>query len=169
LEQATGQLAKATPNSAGPWGHGRADPQKLAATPRHASCSVARMRTRLDCPTDLRPDDRLKLLRFAASFLWADLTIAEPERTFLLALADELDVVDEAARALIERPPSAEEVDPARVDASLAGAVRDVALRAIAADGHVAKKEMQMFHLLDALLPRELTPPSPPEPRPPPR
>ena len=112
------------------------------------------MLTRPDCHTALPPSARLKLLRFAASFLWADLVIEETERAFLLRLANELDVADEAARALVERPPSADEIDPARVGASLAGAVRDVALRAIAADGHVAPKEMQMFHLLDALLPR---------------
>ena len=111
------------------------------------------MLSRPYCPA-LAPAERLKLLRFAASFLWADFVIADSERAFLLRLAGELDGDDDAARALIDRPPAAEEIDPARVEASLAGAVRDVALRAIAADGHVAPKEMEMFHLLDALLPR---------------
>lgn len=97
--------------------------------------------------------EKLKLLRFAASFLWADLDIAEAERTFLLDLAAELDVGRADAHALLERPPAADEVDPARVHPLLADAVRAVALRAIAADGVVAPKEMQLFDLLDVLLP----------------
>lgn len=107
------------------------------------------MLTRPVCHTE-----KLKLLRFAASFLWADLTIEDAERTFLLELASELDVHRADADALLARPPSADEVDPARVPAPLADAVRAVALRAIAADGVVAPKEMELFDLLDALLPR---------------
>lgn len=106
------------------------------------------MLTRPVCHTE-----RLKLLRFAASFLWADLAIAESERTFLLELATELEIARADAQSLLERPPSPDDVDPARVGPRLAGAVRAVALRAIAADGLVAPKEMQLFDLLDALLP----------------
>ena len=106
------------------------------------------MLTRPVCHTE-----KLKLLRFAASFLWADLDIADAERDFLLELADELDVGGADARALLERPPRADDVDPARVPPFLADAVRAVALRAIAADGVIAPKEMQLFELLDALLP----------------
>lgn len=106
------------------------------------------MLTRPVCHTE-----RMKLLRFAASFLWADLDIADAERTFLLELAAELDIARADAHALLDRPPTADEVDPARVDPFLADAIRAVALRAIAADGKVEPKEMQLFDLLDALLP----------------
>lgn len=107
------------------------------------------MLTRPVCHTE-----KLKLLRFAASFLWADLAIADAERRFLLELASELDVGRADADALLERPPTADEVDPARVHPLLADAVRSVALRAIAADGVIARKEIALFDLLDALLPR---------------
>jgi hypothetical protein len=107
------------------------------------------MLTRPECHTE-----KLQLLRFAASFLWADLTVANSERAFMLDLANELEVDAQAALALLARPPSADDVDPARVPTALANSVRTVALRAIAADGHVAPEEMTMFHLLDELLPR---------------
>ena len=96
---------------------------------------------------------KLQLLRFAASFLWADLHVGEDERTFLLELADELGIDEATARALAMRPPQPDDVDPFRVDAALADGIRSVALRAIAADGRVLPKEMEMFDLLDELLP----------------
>jgi uncharacterized membrane protein YebE (DUF533 family) len=94
-------------------------------------------------------------LRFAASFLWADLAIDARERAFLESLADELGVPDGRAVTahLLAAPPPPEVVDPARVRPDLAHAVRAVALRAIAADGHVAEREMDLFDVLDELLP----------------
>ena len=100
--------------------------------------------------------DRTKVLRFAASFLWADLELADSERRFLTELAREL-AVDDAPRevaGLLDRPPVPEDVDPAEVHPAMADVVRHAALRAIAADGRVAKAEMTMFELLDDLLPR---------------
>jgi hypothetical protein len=54
---------------------------------------------------------------------------------------------------LLAVPPRAEDVDPTRVSPALAGAVREVALRAIASDGQVLPREMELFDLLDELLP----------------
>ena len=98
--------------------------------------------------------EKLQLLKFAASFLWADLEVANTERAFMAALAVELEVDEAAALALLDRPPTPDDVDPARVPRSLANAIRTVALRAIAADGRVEPKEMQLFDLLDELLPK---------------
>jgi hypothetical protein len=106
----------------------------------------------LTCPD--RHSEKLQLLRFASSFLWADLEVEKSERAFMLELARELDVTEADALELLECPPVADDVDPARVSRSLAASVRAIALRAIAADGRVAPAEMQMFHLLDELLPR---------------
>jgi hypothetical protein len=99
---------------------------------------------------------RLMVLRFAASFLWADLVLLESERVFLARLAKELGVVPHARREideLLARPPMPEDVDPNGVSPALAAEVRRAALRAIAADGEVARAEMRLFHLLDELLP----------------
>lgn len=98
--------------------------------------------------------DRLQVLRFAASFVWADLEVRAPERRFLSHLADELAVDRTELPRLLALPPTAEEIDPASVSRAAAVAVRSAALRAIASDGHVDAAEMTMFELLDDLLPR---------------
>lgn len=101
--------------------------------------------------------DRLCVLRFAASFLWADLQVDLAEHAFFLALAGELGVSGPALPdviAMLRTPPEPEEIDPTRVSPQLAATVRDVALRAIASDGRVAPREMELFDLLDELLPR---------------
>jgi len=147
-------MAQASLNLAGPYGHGDEAAEKPWWPLRHASCSVACMLTRPVCHTDLSVVARLQLLRFAASFVWADLDVADTERRFVLGLARELALDDATARALLDRPPPPQDVDPTRIDPSLADAVRAISLRAIAADGRVHGSEMAMFDLLDELLPR---------------
>jgi hypothetical protein len=142
-------VARANLNLAGPGARRAQLFGIMRARFRHASCCVAGM---LTCPD--RHSEKLQLLRFASSFLWADLEVANSERAFMLELASELEVDEDDALALLGRPPCADDVDPSRVSRSLAASVRTVALRAIAADGRVAPSEMQMFHLLDELLPR---------------
>ena len=100
--------------------------------------------------------DRLCLLRFAASFLWADLSIDLAEHAFFNDLARELGVPQTELPSILEllaKPPEAEDVDPTRVSPTLARTVREVALRAIASDGRVLPREMELFDLLDELLP----------------
>jgi hypothetical protein len=101
--------------------------------------------------------DRLCLLRFAATFLWADLDVDLAEHAFFLDLARELGVSRGALPAVVDMlssPPAPEHIDPTRVSPALARAVRDVALRAIASDGRVLPREMELFDLLDELLPQ---------------
>jgi hypothetical protein len=94
-------------------------------------------------------------LRFAASFVWADLDVRDGERAFLRAIAAEMGLTDpEDVERLLRHPPRPETVDPVSVPASLAALVREVALRAIAADGEVEDREMELWDLLDVLLPR---------------
>jgi uncharacterized membrane protein YebE (DUF533 family) len=106
-------------------------------------------------PACISPVDRTRILRFAAAFLWADIEPVESERRFLADLAYELGVDDapDMVAALLKRPPTPEDVDPNGVRANVADIVRQAALRAIAADGHVDSTEMAMFELLDDLLP----------------
>lgn len=106
--------------------------------------------------------DSLTVLRFAATFVWADREVADSERRFLAELARELAVGDAAlVDGLLEAPPAPVEVDPSRVPPALADVVRHVALRAIAADGRVERAEMRLFEILDDLLPREHRQPMP--------
>jgi hypothetical protein len=103
----------------------------------------------------LSTPDRATVLRFAASFLWADLAVVPAERRFLHALARELDPdgATSEIEELLARPPAADDVDPGAVRAAVADVVRHAVLRAIAADGRVDPDEMQLFELLDELLP----------------
>jgi hypothetical protein len=108
-------------------------------------------------PLPMPTTDRLCLLRFAATFLWADLDVDLAEHAFFLDLARELGVTRRALPGVIDMlssPPAPEHIDPTRVSPALARAVRDVALRAIASDGRVLPREMELFDLLDELLPQ---------------
>jgi hypothetical protein len=106
----------------------------------------------------LLSDDRLCVLRFASTFLWADLEVDLAEHAFFLDLASELGVPEGALPSvlddLLSSPPEAEDIDPTRVSPALAATVRNVALRAIASDGRVLPREMELFDLLDELLPQ---------------
>lgn len=95
----------------------------------------------------------LCLLRFAATFVWADLHVADAEHAFLHALARELGVAPAPVAELLASPPDPSEIDPTAVPPELARRVRDVALRAIASDGRVEPSELALFDLLDELLP----------------
>ncbi len=108
-------------------------------------------------PLPLLSTDRLCLLRFAATFLWADLEVDLAEHAFFLDLARELGVPRGSLPRVVDMldsPPAAEDIDPTRVSPALAATVRNVALRAIASDGRVLPREMELFDLLDELLPQ---------------
>ena len=104
----------------------------------------------------LSEQDRLRLLRIAAAFVWADFEVADTERSFLAELARALDVDDPATTVelLLDRPPAENDIDPSAVRPAAADVMRQVALHAIAADGRVDEEELEMFDLLDDLLPR---------------
>jgi hypothetical protein len=105
----------------------------------------------------LAEDERLRVLRFAATFLWADLELDLAEHAFFVDLASELGVPDCALDSVVElltSPPEPEDIDPTLVSPALAATVRNVALRAIASDGRVLPREMELFELLDELLPQ---------------
>jgi hypothetical protein len=100
--------------------------------------------------------DRLCILRFAATFLWTDLSVDLAEHAFFLSLARELGVPAASLPTVAEMlasPPKPEEIDPTRISPTLAATVRAVALRAIASDGRATAREMALFDLLDELLP----------------
>lgn len=105
----------------------------------------------------LTSDGSLQVLRFAATFLWADGVFGDEEQSLLLDFARELGVPPESFPAILELlvvPPFPEEVDPQRVGRALAARIRSVALQAIARRGRVGEKQMRLFDLLDQLLPK---------------
>lgn len=104
---------------------------------------------------DLTQDDRLRLMKFVCSFAWADLRVAEPERSFVQKLvrklklsADEKEQVEE----WLELPPPAEELDPAQIPASHRALFLSTAREMIEADGEVSEEELENLELLSLLL-----------------
>ena len=99
--------------------------------------------------------DRLRLMRFVCSFAWADHQVRERERAFILRLSKRLHLTPDELSAVegwLEKPPSADELDPAQVPLKhrslLLTAVRGV----IGADGHVDPDEAESLELLEELL-----------------
>lgn len=102
----------------------------------------------------LSREDRLRLMRFVCSFVWADLEVKDKERAYVHKLVKRLHLEDD--RAEIEKwlkvPPRPEEVDPAQVPREHRQIFLDAAREVIAADGHVDPEESENLRLLEALL-----------------
>ena len=98
-------------------------------------------------------DERLLLLKFICSFVWADLEVDDAERLFVWDLvrqaglhADEERLVQEWLRS----PPA--DVDPAQVPAQHRRLFVEAAREAIEANGRVSEPERETLELLDQLL-----------------
>ena len=104
---------------------------------------------------DLDRKDRLRLLKFACSFAWADLEVHPQERAFVLRLVRRLGLDEQDERQVVqwlEVPPPPESVDPTDIPAEH----RKVFLAAIdgviAADGEVQPEERESLRVLEQLL-----------------
>ncbi len=103
----------------------------------------------------LNKSDRMRLMRFVCSFAWADLEIQKEERAFVGKLVKQLDLDEDERReveAMLQRPPKAEDVDPARVPLQHRELFLDAVRAVIAADGSIAPEEHESFELFEALL-----------------
>ena len=92
----------------------------------------------------LSREERLRLLRFVASFAWADLTVRDEERAF----------VAEDARAVagwLAVPPSPDDVDPTEVPHVHRRLFGEAAREVVLADGEVAPEEREYLKLLELL------------------
>jgi uncharacterized tellurite resistance protein B-like protein len=102
-------------------------------------------------------DDRMRLMKFVCAFAWADLDIADQERSFVhrISLLLDLDAEDRAQVAeWMELPPSAEELDPAEVPPAHRRLFLELARDLIHADGDVSEVERENLHLLEQLFGR---------------
>jgi len=102
----------------------------------------------------LSPFERFEILRLAACAIWADQEVAPAERTYLDALARELEIDGAAADDLLSFPQALEDVAPESVSPAAARRARSAVLGAIAADREIRDDEMDFFFVLDARLPR---------------
>src|SRR4051794_31564590 len=103
----------------------------------------------------LKPKDRLRLMKFVCSFVWADLEVKESERKFVTSMVKKLKL-DELEKAQVQRwlevPPRAEEVDPTQIPPEHRQMFLDTVRDAITADGEVAPDEWENLALFEQLL-----------------
>ena len=103
----------------------------------------------------LTSEDRLRLMKFVCSFVWADLEVNESERKFVTRMAKKLhlDAPESAlVQAWLQVPPRAEDVDPTTIPREHRQMFLDTIRDVIAADGEVAEDEWENLALFEQLL-----------------
>ena len=102
----------------------------------------------------LTREDRLRLLEFVCSFVWADLEVKAEERAFVhrmvvtLGLKDEVEQVEK----WLKRPPPAEEVDPTTVPRAHRELFLHAAKATFNSDRQFDPAEREYLELLEQLL-----------------
>lgn len=99
--------------------------------------------------------DRLRLMKFVCAFAWADLEIAEQERSFVQKMLKQLHLGGEDSKqvkAWLELPPKVEELDPNEIPFEHRKLFLSVARELVAADGSVSEEERENLNLLEQLL-----------------
>jgi hypothetical protein len=103
----------------------------------------------------LSSQDRLRLMKFVCSFVWADLEVKDAERKFVTKMAKKLHLEGPEAKlvqAWLEVPPRAEEVDPTTIPREHRQLFLDTVRDAITVDGEVDKEEWENLALFEQLL-----------------
>lgn len=99
--------------------------------------------------------DRLQLMKFVCSFVWADLEVKDAERKFVHKLVRKLHL-DEHEKAQVEEwlkvPPRPEEVDPTLVPHEHRKLFLDTIRDVVTADGQVDSQEWENLALFEQLL-----------------
>lgn len=99
--------------------------------------------------------DRLRLMKFVCSFVWADLEVKDSERKFVARMVKKLHLTDDE-KALVQGwlkvPPRPEEVDPTQIPKEHRQMFLDTIRDAITADGEVAPDEWENLSLFEQLL-----------------
>ena len=104
---------------------------------------------------NLSPKDRLRLMKFVCSFIWADLEVKESERKFVAKMVKRLGLTDEEAQQVkgwLQVPPPPEEVDPTQIPKEHRQVFLDTIRDVITADGEVARDEWENLALFEQLL-----------------
>jgi uncharacterized tellurite resistance protein B-like protein len=103
----------------------------------------------------LSAKDRLRLMKFVCSFVWADLEVKASERRFVHKMVKKLHLnEDEAAQVegWLKVPPPPEEVDPTEIPREHRQMFLDTVRDVITADGEVAPNEWENLALFEQLL-----------------
>lgn len=99
--------------------------------------------------------DRLRLMKFVCAFAWADLEVADQERSFVHKMIKQLHLKAEdtaQVKAWLELPPRVEELDPNEIPREHRRLFLEVARELVAADGTVSEEERENLALLEQLL-----------------
>lgn len=102
----------------------------------------------------LSREDRLRLVRFVCSYVWADLRVDQAERDFVARLVRRLGLdAEERAQvdAWLQVPPPPEEVDPAEVPPRHRRLFLEEVRAVVEADGEIAEEERENLRLLEEL------------------
>lgn len=104
---------------------------------------------------NLSAKDRLRLMKFVCSFVWADLEVKGSERKFVAKMVKKLALSDEEAELVkgwLKVPPPPEEVDPTKIPKEHRQVFLDTMRDVITADGEVAADEWENLALFEQLL-----------------
>src|SRR5262249_51442735 len=96
-------------------------------------------------------EERLRLMRFVCSFVWADLRIRDKERVFVRNLVKKLKLSADDAKLVeewLKVPPKPEDIDPATIPRAHWKLFLDTARAAIASDGEIDPEEQLNLQLL---------------------
>jgi uncharacterized tellurite resistance protein B-like protein len=105
--------------------------------------------------TELAKEDRLQLMKFVCSFVWADLEVRDEEVKFVRKMVRKLKLAGPEKAAVegwLELPPKPEEVDPAQVPHAHRELFLEVIRDVIASDGEIATDEAEIYSVLEDLL-----------------
>jgi uncharacterized tellurite resistance protein B-like protein len=104
---------------------------------------------------NLGKEERLQLMKFICSFVWADLRVHSKERQFVHKMVKRL-ALDAKEQAQVDKwlevPPKPHEVDPNMVPRAHRGLFLSTIREVIEADGEVDPEEQINFALLEELL-----------------
>lgn len=105
--------------------------------------------------SDMGREDRLRLMKFVCSFAWADLSVADSERSFVHKLMRKMKLEPEEKQQVedwLDVPPRAEELDPAEIPREHRKVFLATAREMIEADGAISEEELETFALFEQLL-----------------
>jgi uncharacterized tellurite resistance protein B-like protein len=103
----------------------------------------------------LSAKDKLRLMKFVCSFIWADLEVKESEKKFVTRLSKKLELSDDdiaQVKKWMKVPPRPEEVDPTQIPKEHRQMFLDTIRDVITADGEVAKDEWENLALFEQLM-----------------
>jgi uncharacterized tellurite resistance protein B-like protein len=103
----------------------------------------------------LSAKDRLRLMKFVCSFVWADLVVHDAERQFVAKMVKKLRLSPDEVKLVegwLEVPPPPEDLDPAHVPVAHRALFLEAARAVALADGNLDEAELENLTLLEQLL-----------------